>query len=412
MTTAEILAAHQRFVIPTYGRFPIAFARGRGARLWDAEGREYLDFGAGIAVCSLGHAHPAVAQALARQASELVHVSNLYHTEPQARLAERVAGLLGGGRCFFANSGAEANEALYKLARKFGHDSGRFEILTALNSFHGRTLAGISATGQDKVKKGFEPMVDGFRHAPFNDLAAMEAAVSEKTVAILVEGVQGESGIQPATAEYLLGLRELCDRRRLLLLVDAVQCGMFRTGRFQSWQRILEGSNDPRAAAFQPDAISMAKGIANGVPMGLAWARAPHDAVLGPGTHGSTFGGTPLACAASLAVFDAIEREGLADHARRMGERLLGALRALASPRVAEVRGLGLMIGIELKPGIPSLAAEGKLASVLFTAKLHELGLLAIPAGPQTLRFLPPLNVTQAECDEAVEKFARGLASL
>jgi acetylornithine aminotransferase/acetylornithine/N-succinyldiaminopimelate aminotransferase len=411
MTTAEIVAAHGRFVIPTYGRFPLAFVRGRGARLWDAEGREYLDFGTGIAVCSLGHSHPAVTEALARQAATLVHVSNLYHTEPQARLAERIASLLGGGRCFFGNSGAEANEALYKLARKFGHDTGRHEILTAANSFHGRTLAGISATGQEKVKKGFEPMVEGFRHVPFNDLRAMEVAVSPKTIAILIEGVQGESGIHAATPEYLLGLRELCDRRGLLLLVDAIQCGMFRTGRFQSWQRILEGSKDPRAATFLPDAISMAKGIANGVPMGATWVRAPHDAILGPGTHGSTFGGTPLACAAALAVFDTVAKEKLEENARRMGRYLLDRLGKLASPHVAAVRGLGLMLGIELKPGIPALSVEGKLPSVLFTAKLHDLGLLVVPAGPQTLRFLPPLNVTAAECDEAVEKLARALAA-
>ncbi|MCC7517776.1 MAG: acetylornithine transaminase [Verrucomicrobiae bacterium] len=412
MITPEILAAHERFVISTYGRFPLAFVRGRGARLWDAEGREYLDFAAGIGVGSLGHAHPALVEAIARQAATLLHVSNLYHTESQARVAERVAAQLGGGRCFFANSGAEANEALYKLARKFGHATGRYEILTAVNSFHGRTLAGISATGQDKIKKGFEPMVEGFRHVPFHDLAAVETAVSDKTVAILFEGVQGESGIHPATADDLLGLRDLCNRRGLLLMLDAVQDGMFRTGRFQSWQRLLEGSRDPRAAAFLPDALSMAKGIAGGVPMGLAWARAPYDALLGPGSHGSTFGGAPLACAAALAVFDTIEREGLADHARRMGERLLAGLRALASPRVAAVRGLGLMIGVELKKDIPALTSEGKLPSALFVAKLHALGLLAVPAGAQTIRFLPPLNVTADECDEAIATLARALAAL
>lgn len=412
MTTAEILAAHDRFVVPTYGRFPLAFVRGRGARLWDAEGREYLDFGAGIAVCALGHAHPALAEAIARQAATLIHVSNLYHVELQARLAERIVSLLGGGRCFFCNSGAEANEALFKLARKFGHREGRYEVLTAVNSFHGRTLAGISATGQEKVKAGFEPMMEGFRHVPFNDLAAVEAALSKKTAAILIEGVQGESGIHPASTEYLLGLRDLCNRNDLLLLMDAVQDGMFRTGRFQSWQRLLEGSRDARAAAFLPDGISMAKGLAGGVPMGGVWIRPPHDLLLGPGSHGSTFGGTPLACAAAWAVFEVIEREGLADHARRMGEYLLDRLRNLASPRVAAVRGLGLMIGIELAREIPALQAEEKLPSALFAAKLMEQGLLVVPAGAQTLRFLPPLNVTRAECDEAVEKLARGLARL
>ncbi|MDW8309771.1 MAG: aminotransferase class III-fold pyridoxal phosphate-dependent enzyme [Verrucomicrobiales bacterium] len=234
-------ALYERHVVPSYGRFPLAFVRGEGSWLYDTEGRRYLDLGGGIAVCCLGHAHPAITGALIEQSRRLVHVSNLYYTEPQGRLAAELVRRIGPGKVFFANSGAEANEGLFKLARKFGHAEGRFEILTALNSFHGRTLAGIAATGQDKVKRGFEPMTPGFRHIPFNDLDAARAAISPATVAILIEGVQGEGGVTAARPDYLLGLRALCDEHRLLLLMDGVQCGHFRTGRFQSFQRILEG---------------------------------------------------------------------------------------------------------------------------------------------------------------------------
>src|SRR5262245_56161875 len=221
-----------RHVVPSYARFDLAFVRGSGSEVWDVNGRRYLDFGGGIAVCALGHAHPEITQALIDQSQKLVHVSNLYYHEPQGRLAQQIVRHLAPGKVFFCNSGAEANEGLYKLARKFGHDEGRFEIITALNSFHGRTLAGIAATGQDKVKKGFEPMVPGFRHVPYNNLDAVKAALSPATVAVLIEGIQGEGGVNPATPEYLLGLREWCDQKRLLLLIDGVQCGHFRTGRF------------------------------------------------------------------------------------------------------------------------------------------------------------------------------------
>ncbi len=411
MSPAALMESFNRCVVPNYARFPIVFARGKGTRIWDVEGKEYLDFGAGIAVCSLGHAHPALGEALARQAGTLVHVSNLYYHELQGQLAAHLVALNGEGKCFFCNSGAEANEALYKLARKAGHDRGRFEILTALNSFHGRTLAGIAATGQDKVKKGFEPAVAGFRHVPFNDLEAMRRAVTDQTAAILVEGIQGESGIYPATADYLRGLRALCDEKGLLLFVDAVQCGMFRTGRFQSYQRILESSPDAEVD-WRPDAVSMAKGIADGVPMGAVWIRAPYAEVLGAGSHGTTFGGTPLACAAALAVFDVIAREKLDRNARALGAHLKAEILNLKSPAIREVRGLGLMIGIELQPGLPAPMVEGKTPAGLTVTRLHERGLLTIPSGERTLRLLPPLNVTRAECDEAVEKLASVLKTL
>src|SRR3954468_16333367 len=238
---AAVQSLFQQNVVPSYGRFDIVLSHGTGSYLFDITGKRYLDLGGGIAVSSLGHGHPAITEALTEQSRKLIHTSNFYYHESQGRLAQGLVGLIGPGKCFFGNSGVEANEGLFKLAHKFGHDEGRFEIITTINSFHGRTLAGIAATGQDKVKKGFEPMVPGFRQVPYNDLEAMRAAISPATAAILIEGVQGEGGVRPATPEYLLGLRKLCDEKKLLLFMDSVQCGHFRTGRFQSFQRILEG---------------------------------------------------------------------------------------------------------------------------------------------------------------------------
>ncbi len=401
-------AIQQRFqknVLPTYTRFNLVLDRGEGSRVWDVNGKCYLDFGAGIAVCALGHAHLEITRTLTEQSRKLVHVSNLYFQEPQGGLAERLVSLIGPGKVFFCNSGAEADEGLYKLARKFGHDEGRFEILTAENSFHGRTLAGISATGQAKIKKGFEPMVQGFRHIPFNDLAAARAALSPATAAILIEGVQGEGGVTPATVEYLLGLRQLCDEKMLLLLMDGVQCGHFRTGRFQSFQRILEGAANPAAAGFLPDGIAMAKSLGGGFPMGAFWVRQPWADVLGAGTHASTFGGSPLACAVGLKVLEVIERDHLADNARQTGEFLKTKLTALAAkyPRViSQVRGLGLMIGIELAGDIPAFSAADKAPAIQFINQLHEAGLLAIPAGARVVRLLPPLNLSREDAAEGL----------
>jgi acetylornithine/N-succinyldiaminopimelate aminotransferase len=400
-------------VIPSYGRFELALSHGAGSHLFDVNGRRYLDFGGGIAVCSLGHAHPAITEALVEQSSKLVHVSNLYYTEPQGRLAQALVELIGPGKCFFSNSGGEANEGLFKLARKFGHDEGRFEILTAVNSFHGRTLAGIAATGQDKVKKGFEPMTPGFRHVPYNDLAAMRAAISPATVAILVEGIQGEGGVTPATPEYLLGLRELCDEKKLLLLMDSVQCGHFRSGRFQSFQRILEGVAG--AEKFLPDGISMAKSLGGGFPMGAFWVRSPYADLLSAGTHGTTYGGSPLACAVGLKVLEVIEKEKLAENARSMGEFLVEGMQQIAKnyPQfVRGVRGLGLMLGLELAPEIPALKVEGKLQSAVLAARLQEAGLLMIPAGPNILRILPALNLTGGDAEEGLIILERVVAKL
>jgi predicted acetylornithine/succinylornithine family transaminase len=410
---AAVQALFQQNVVPSYGRFDIVVSHGAGSYLFDVTGRRYLDLGGGIAVNALGHAHPAITEALIEQSRRLVHTSNYYYHEPQGRLAQALVRRIAPGKCFFCNSGGEANEGLFKLARKFGHEQGRFEVITTLNSFHGRTLAGISATGQDKVKKGFEPMVPGFRQVPYNDLEAMRNAISPATAAILIEGIQGEGGVTPATPEYLLGLRQLCDERNLLLLMDAVQDGHFRTGRFQSFQRILEGPTppaDPMApgvpAGFLPDAISMAKSLGAGFPIGAFWIRAPYADLLGAGTHGTTFGGTPLGCSVALKVLEVIEREGLAGNARRMGDYLKNGLEQLARqyPGVIKtVRGLGLMLGMELAPNIRNLGGDNaKPQAVRFALKLHTAGMLTIPAGTQVLRLLPPLNLSAAEAGEGL----------
>jgi acetylornithine/N-succinyldiaminopimelate aminotransferase len=401
-TIRELFSKH---VVPTYSRFDLAFARGSGSYVWDVNGRRYLDLGGGIAVCALGHANPEITEALVEQSQRLVHVSNLYYHEPQGRLAQQIVKHLAPGKVFFCNSGAEANEGLYKLARRFGHDEGRFEILTAINSFHGRTLAGISATGQEKVKKGFEPMVSGFRHVPFNDLQAMRDAISPGTVAILIEGIQGEGGITPASPEYLLGLRALCDEKKLLLFIDAVQCGHFRTGRFQSFQRVLE--NVPGGEAFVPDGVSMAKSLGGGFPMGAFWVRDRHADLLSAGTHGTTFGGTPLGCAVALKILEVIERDRLAENARETGDFLKAELQRLVNtyPKVLRsVRGLGFMIGLELveKEKIPAFAGSDKTASTLFVNRLHEAGVLTIPSGAQIVRLLPALNLARPQAEEGV----------
>src|SRR5208283_5446454 len=402
-------------VVPSYGRFDLAFTHGAGSYLFDVAGKRYLDLGAGIAVCCLGHAHPAITEALVEQSRKLIHVSNLYFTEPQGRLAAELVKRIGAGKCFFSNSGAEANEGLFKLARQSGHDEGRFEILTATNSFHGRTLAGIAATGQEKVKKGFEPATPGFRHIPFNDLAAARAAISPATVAILMEGVQGEGGVTPATPEYLLGLRALCDEKKLLLFLDGVQCGHYRTGRFQSFQRILE--NVPGGEKFLPDGVSMAKSLGGGFPIGAFWVRAPFADLLGPGTHASTFGGTPLACAVALKVLEVIERERLDEQARNLGKWFKEQLEGLAMkyPQVVKRgRGLGFILGLELveKEKIPAFAKSNKTAALQFVNRLHEAGVLTIPAGTQIVRLLPPLNLKPQEAGEGISKIEEVIKSV
>jgi acetylornithine/N-succinyldiaminopimelate aminotransferase len=403
----------QKNVMPTYGRFELVLERGAGSYLWDVNGRRYLDLAAGIAVCSLGHASADITQALNEQSQKLVHVSNLYYTEPQGRLAQALVTLAGPGKVFFSNSGAEANEGLYKLARKFGHDEGRFEIITAFNSFHGRTLAGISATGQEKVKKGFEPMVSGFKHVAYNDLEAVRKALSPATVAVLIEGIQGESGITPAKVEYLLGLRKLCDEKKMLLLIDEVQGGYFRTGRFASYERLLEGV--PGGESFMPDGISWAKSIAGGFPLGAFWARNPYGDLLSPGTHATTYGGSPLGCAVGLKVLEVIRRDRLDENARQLGGYIKDKLQALVMrfPNVLkEVRGYGLIIGLELATNIPAFSKSDKTHSVQFVNALHNAGLLTVPAGTQVTRLLPALNLKKSETDEGLQIIEQVVSSL
>jgi predicted acetylornithine/succinylornithine family transaminase len=410
---SEIRRLYQRNVIPTYARFDLALDHGDRSYVYDVAGKRYLDLGGGIAVCALGHANPEITDALLDQSRKLLHVSNLYFTKPQAQLAEALVRLIGPGRCFFCNSGAEANEGLYKLARKFGHGEGRFEILTTDGSFHGRTLAGIAATGQEKVKKGFEPMVTGFRQVPFNDLKAMRGAITPQTAAILIESIQGESGITAASPEYLVGLRKLCDEHRLLLLLDEVQAGHFRTGKFHGWQRVLE--NIPEAEDFLPDAISMAKALGGGFPMGAIWVREKYAEVLSAGSHATTFGGTPLGCAVALKVLEVIERDQLADNAREIGDFIVGELRRLIRkfPTVLkEVRGFGLMIGLEFRTDPSGFRGTDKAPALQVVDRLHAAGVLTVPAGTSVIRLLPALNLTRSEAIEGLHAIEQVVAEL
>ncbi len=403
-TLEELQLREKQSLLSVYARFPVAFVRGSGRHLWDTTGKRYLDLAGGIAVTSIGHAHPRITEALTKQAETLIHVSNLYYTEPGIRLAERLLKYFGAGRCFFANSGAEANDGLYKLARRSGQQSGRYEVITAVNSFHGRTLAGIAATGQEKIKAGFAPIIPGFPHIPFNDLAAFESAITPQTAAILIEGIQGEGGITPATPEFLLGLRKLCDSRGLLLMMDAVQCGHFRTGRFQSFERILEGV--PGGVSFKPDAISFAKSVGGGFPFGGFWVREPHIELLGPGSHGTTFGATPLGSAVANAVLDVIEEEKLQDNARNTGGELEQGLRNLIARfpgLLSAVRGYGLILGLELRADAPGFKDEKLTPAQIMILRLLKNGLLAVPSGATVIRFLPALNVTPSEVGEGIE---------
>ncbi len=389
--SANIIGEFERYVVPSYARFPIALVRGKGTKVWDTDGKVYLDFLAGIAVNSLGHSHPKVAKAICEQAGTLTHVSNLYYHQNQAELAKELSELSLGGKCFFCNSGAEANEALIKLARLWGRADGKHEIICMENSFHGRTLATLAATGQAKHRDGFEPMPAGFAHARFNDLDSVRAAVTEQTAAVLVEAVQGEGGVLPAAPDFLQGLRALCDEKNILLLFDEVQCGMGRTGHWFGFQ----------AYDVKPDAFSLAKALGNGFPIGALVTSPKLADVLQPGKHASTFGGTPLACAAALAVINTIREEGLVARAKTVGERFHAGLKALIEryEHVKEVRGMGLMLGLVLDQPAKDLAA-----------RLMDMGLLCLATAENVLRFLPPLNVKDTEIDEALDMLEDALA--
>ena len=379
-------------LMATYRRLPVTFTHGEGAWLWDQAGTRYLDALSGIAVCGLGHAHPAVREALCDQAGTLVHTSNLYQIAAQTELGARLTTLAGMDRVFFGNSGAEANEAAIKLARLHGHHRGveKPAILVMENSFHGRTLATLTATGNRKVQAGFEPLVQGFVRVPYDDLAAVETAGANRhdLVAILVEPIQGEGGIRVPAPDYLPRLREICDRHGWLLMLDEIQTGMGRTGKLFAHQH----------SDIQPDVMTLAKGLANGVPIGACLARGAAAEVLGPGTHGSTFGGNPLACRAASAVLATIEAEGLTARAAERGEQILAGFRqALAhQPGVLDIRGRGLMIGIELDRPCAELVAQALAA-----------GLLINVTADRVIRLLPPLILEPAQADLLVGGLAR-----
>lgn len=417
--TSDTAALFDRYVMPNYGRFPIAFVRGEGCRIEDEQGRSYLDFAAGIATCTLGHASPVMAKALNEQARTLVHCSNLYRIPQQGELAKFLVEKVmeRPGKVFFCNSGAEANDSLIKLARKFGHDvpaadgTPRTEVITCLQSFHGRTLGGIAATGQEKVKVGFDPLLPGFTHVPLNDVDALRAAITPHTAAILFEPLQGEGGIRKASPGYFAAASQLCREHNLLLMFDEVQCGLGRTGSPRAWESVLADSG----VSVEPDAVSWAKGLGGGFPVGAIWAAnraiAPGREeklcdVLGPGTHGSTFGGTPLGAAVTLAVQQAVARDRLWENASRQEQRIRNAWVAWELPIVRELRGLGLMLGFLLDGELLKQSGEfchsSQTASVFVVSRLMDAGLLTVPAGPDVVRWLPALNVNDAEVDEAL----------
>jgi predicted acetylornithine/succinylornithine family transaminase len=416
MTPSETFKQH---VLPTYGRFPLVPVRGAGCRLWDDAGRSYLDFCTGIAVCSLGHCHPRLVAAICEQASTLIHVSNLYQIPQQAALAREINEhhVKLPGKVFFANSGAEANDGLIKAARRFGHrrpqadGSPRFEVITFLQSFHGRTLGAMAATGQRKIQDGFDPLLPGFRYLPFNDVAALADAVRPETAAVLLEPIQGEGGVHIASPEFLRAIAAMCKQHDLLLCFDEVQAGFGRCGQAMAWRGI--------AAEIEPDAISWAKGMGGGVPIGAFWlsdrpiddAGTPLSSLFGPGSHGSTYGGNPLVCAASLAVLQEIRTHDLAANARRQESRIRQIVTAWNLPIVTEVRGMGLLLGIALNPAlIPT--PDGQTPALVVVNRLMENGLLVPPAGPNAIRLLPPLNVTDSEVDEALAILRRVLEGL
>jgi acetylornithine/N-succinyldiaminopimelate aminotransferase len=381
--------------IGTYARYPAAMVKGAGCRLTDADGKEYLDFMAGIAVCSLGHGHPKVTEAICRQAAELVHVSNLYYTEPQIELAEMIIENTFGEKLFLCNSGAEANEAAIKLARIYS-DEGRYKIISLSGSFHGRTLATVAATGQPKFHDGFEPLPEGFLHAPFGDLQALEQLVDSSTCAILCEPLQGEGGVRPLAKEYLQGIKALCDKHGLLLIFDEIQTGMGRTGTLFAYEQL----------GIQPDILTMAKALANGLPIGAMLTSAKIAAPFIPGTHGSTFGGNPVASAAAVATLQIMLADGFLDGVKKKGEYFQAELNKLAEQfpaLISSARGMGLLVGAVL-------TEQGVAHGTEIVNKMFARGLLMNFAGNVALRFVPPLIVTKEEIDMLVAELAEVLS--
>lgn len=386
MMEKEIMALADENIMNTYKRFPVVLVRGEGQKVWDDEGKEYLDFVSGIAVCSLGHCHPGVVAAIKEQSEKLMHVSNLYYTEPQARLAKILTDNSFADKVFFCNSGAEANEAAIKLARKYAHENlgkDKFELITMKDSFHGRTMATITATGQEKFQFGFTPLLDGFSYVPFNDVSSLEAAITKKTCGIMLEPIQGEGGVNIPGEQYLASVREICDRHNILLIVDEVQTGIGRTGTLFAY----EHSN------IKPDIMTLAKALGNGFPVGAMLATNKIAAAFNPGNHASTFGGNPLAMAASVATLETILREGILDNCRKTGDYFLGQLKKLQAKHkiIKDVRGKGLMLAC-------ALTVEG---GDIVNACMKK-GVLINCTGGKTLRFVPPLVISNRDVDQVV----------
>lgn len=396
-STADLYDA---YVMKNYSRAALTLVRGKGTQVWDDQGNVYLDFTSGIAVSALGHCHPHWVAAVQRQAGELIHASNLFRNPLQAELARRIVGYAGPGRAFFCNSGAEADEAMLKLARLHGmrkaggEEAKCYKVISAKLGFHGRMFGGMSATPQEKIQKGFRPLVPGFAFGELNNLESFRALVDDGTAAIIIETIQGESGINPCTPEFLLGLRKLCDERNLLLLVDEVQCGIGRTGKFYAFEHI----------GVRPDAIAMAKGLGGGFPIGSVWVGERAADLFQPGSHGTTFGGTPLACAAALAVLDVIEKDKLLDYVTRASVPWHAALANLAKDfpkQVLGLRGKGFLVGVQFA-----------VDPTPYGVALRERGLLTVPSGNNVIRLLPPLNATEAELARSVEIFRDALKAV
>ncbi|MDD5281554.1 MAG: aspartate aminotransferase family protein [Candidatus Omnitrophica bacterium] len=384
MKVEEIFQVYKENIMPTYNKVPLVFVKGKGSRLWDINGKAYLDFFPGWGVGSLGHCHPRVMQGLRDQAGKLIFVPNNYYHPFQAKLAKELIYWSFPGKVFFANSGAEANEGAIKLARKFGAATGRYEIITFENAFHGRTLATLAATGQKKYQTGFCPMPEGFKQVKFNDIAALKQAITDKTVAIMFELVQGEGGVNIAEKDFVIELRKICDEKGLLLIIDEVQTGIGRTGKMFCYQHY----------GITPDIMTLAKALAGGLPIGVMIAKKEFSDLLTPGMHASTFGGGPVICKASLGVFKAIQKEKLLKNCQNMGEYLFEKLNLLkaAHPAIKDVRGIGLMFGIELN-------IDGKQ---VFDKCLGR-GLLINCTHEKVLRLMPALNINKNEIDKAVK---------
>jgi len=391
----DFIRKHQTFLIGNYAPPAIEIVRGKGSHLWDSQGKKYLDFTSGIAVTNLGHSHPEWIKQVQHQVELLAHCSNLYSIPEQVRLAERLARKIGPGKVLFCNSGAEANEALIKLSRLHGEqgEGKRTKILVARNGFHGRTLGALSATESSKYRKGFEPLLPGFVFCKLNELSDFENAIDDETVAILVESIQGEGGLHVSSDSFLQGIEKLCQKNNLLFLMDEVQAGIARTGEFLGYQK----------SGVQPDAIAMAKGLGGGFPIGAIWVKDSSSSLFTPGSHGTTFGGSPLACSAAHAVLDVIEKEDLIAQAKVLGDYLLQGIQKLAEnfpKKILEIRGRGLMLGVQLAD------EPGELVSIL-----RYNGLLAVGAAGQTLRLLPPLTITRDEIDQGLKILRQSLSA-